>query len=102
MKRVEREHTVMHNRLVGFVFEVAVPAGAEFLARPAIHLLELLFCGSDLDASFDAVGSQWACAVDVPLVEDLLLDLRVASYEVVERLNIGLGAEYGEGKVMIL
>lgn len=94
--------TVVHNGLVGLVLEVAVPSRAELLAGPAIHSLELFFSGSDLDASFDAICSQWTSAVDVPLVEDLLLHLRISTDKVIERLNMGLRTEDTEGKVMVL
>lgn len=86
----------MHDWLVWLVLEVAVPAGAELFAWPAVHHLQLFLGRSNLDTSFDTVGCEWACAVDVPLLEDLLLYLGVASHEVVERFDMRLCAVRGE------
>lgn len=92
------DNRVVHHRLVGLVLEVAVPAGAELLARPAIHHVEFSLGGPDLDTSFNAVSGKWTSAVDVPLLEDLLLDLGIATHKVVERLDMGLGAVSGESE----
>lgn len=92
----EMKLTVMHDWLVRLVLEVAVPSRPKLLARPRVHHLQLLFCRPDLHTSFDTVGCQWPSAIDVPLVEDLLLYLRVATNEVVERLDMRLSAEYRE------
>lgn len=93
---------VVHDGLVGLVFEVRVPARAELLAWPAVHHVEFFLSRSDLDTSLDTVGGEWASAVDIPLLEDLLLDLGVATDEVVERFDVRLSAVGGEGQVMIL
>ena len=73
-----------HLRLVGRILEVAVPAGAELWARPAVHLVELLLGWSNsmnkisnehvmgttprsiiLNASLDSVGCKGTGAVDL-------------------------------------
>ena len=92
----------MHDGLVGLVLEVAVPAGSEFGARPGIHLRKFFLGWSDLDSSFDTVCGQGSGTVDVPLIKDLLLSDGISSNEVVEGLDVRLGAEGGEGQVMIL
>jgi hypothetical protein len=93
---------VVHNRLVRLVLEVRVPTGAELLARPAVHHVELLLGRPDLNTSLDTVGGQWTSTVDVPLLEDLLLDLGVAAYKVVERLDVRLCAVGGERQAVVL
>jgi hypothetical protein len=75
---------VMHDRLVRLVLEVAVPTRAEFVHWPRVHLLELLLRGANLDTGFDAVGGKRTSAIDVPLLEDLVLRLLIAADEVVE------------------
>lgn len=92
----------MHNGLVGLVLEVAIPSGSEFLAGPAIHHLELFFCWPELDARLDTIGCQRTGAVDIPLIEDSLLDGGITSHKVVKRFGFWLSPEYREGKVMIL
>ena len=72
------DHGVVHHGLVGFGFEVAVPARPKFVAGPLVHARELGFCRPDLDAGFDAVGAQGAAACDVPFFEDAFLYFRVA------------------------
>lgn len=93
---------VMHHGLVRLFLEVAVPSALEFWSRPFPHLCELLLRGTDLHTRFDTVGRQWAGTVDVPLVEDLFLNLRVAPNKVIKGLGIRLSTEHGEGKVVIL
>jgi len=95
-------HRVVHDRLVGLVLEVAVPATAELWAGPAVHLLELLLGGTDLDSSLDTVGGKRASAIDVPLIEDLLLYRGIAANEVVECFRIRSGPIRREGEVMVL
>jgi hypothetical protein len=72
---------VVHNRLVGLVLKIRVPARAEFF-----------LCGPDLDTGFDAVGGERARAVDIPLLEDLFLHFGVAADEIVEGLDVRFGA----------
>jgi hypothetical protein len=60
----------VHDRLVGLVLEVGVPAILEVRGRPGLDLLELLFGGPDLDAGIDAVGGERASALEVPFVID--------------------------------
>lgn len=92
----------MHDGFVRLVLEVAVPSASEFWTRPFIHHGQFLFCGSDLNSCIDTVGSQGSSAFDVPLVENSLLGLRIASNEVVEGLGSRLSTEYGEREIMIL
>jgi hypothetical protein len=49
---------VMHDWLVGLVFEVAIPSGTELWTRPSVHLLEFVLGRTDLDASLDTVGGK--------------------------------------------
>jgi hypothetical protein len=93
---------VVHDRLVRLVLEVRVPTRAELGARPAVHLLELLLSRTDLDTSVNTVGGKRTSAVDLPLLEDLLLDLRIATDEIIERLDVRLRAVCGESQVVVL
>ena len=77
----------MHDRLVGLVLEVAVPATAEVRRWPCVHLVELLFSRANLDTSIDAVGSKRTGTLDVPFVEDSLLDVWITTDEVIETLG---------------
>lgn len=81
---------VVHDWLVGLVFEVAVPARAELLAGPAVHHLELFFGWTDLDSSLDPVCRQWTCSVDIPLLEYRFLHLGITTHKVVKGLNTRL------------
>lgn len=89
----------MHDRLVRFLFEVAVPAGTEFFH---VVLGQLVLGRSDLDASFDAIGGKWTRAIQLPLVINLLLSLGVASDKVIEALSVRLGTIGRKGKVVVL
>lgn len=62
---------VVHDRLVGLVEEVRLPALGEVRRRPRLKLLELSIRRADLDASVDAVGGERTSAVESPLVKDL-------------------------------
>jgi len=93
---------VVHDGLVGLVLEVRVPTRAELRARPAVHLLELLLGWANLDTSIDTVGGERTSSVDLPLLEDLLLDLWVATDKVIKGLDVGLRAVCGECQVVIL
>lgn len=94
--------TVMHDGLIRLVLKVAIPPRPEFRARPLVHHPELILSWSHLHTSLNAVGRQWASAIDIPLVENLFLYLRISSSEVIKGFNVRLSAEHGEGKVMIL
>lgn len=61
-----------------------------------------MLCGPDLDARLDTISSQRTRAVHIPLIEDSLLRLRVATQEVIKALGTRLGTIDREGKVMIL
>ena len=74
----------MHDWLVWLILEVAVPSGKELWEWPLLELLEFLCIRPNLDTSFDAIRSQWTHAVDVPLVEDLVLCFLVTTDKVVE------------------
>ena len=91
---------VVHNWLVGFVLEVRVPARAELLAGPTVHHLEFFLSRADLHTSFNAIGCEWASAVDVPLLEDLLLHLGITTNKVDKRLYMWLRAVCGERQAM--
>ena len=93
---------VVHDWLVGLVLEVRVPTRAELGARPAVHLLKLLLSRADLNTGINTVGGKRTGAVDLPLLEDLLLDLGVATDKVIEGLDVGLRAVCGEGEVVVL
>lgn len=79
---------VMHDWLVRLVLEVAVPTASKMRSRPAIHLLQFFFSRANLDTSFNAVGSEWSCALEIPLIKDSFLDFRHASDEIIEALSI--------------
>jgi hypothetical protein len=96
------DYRVVHNWLVGLVLEVAVPARPEFWARPLVHHCELFLCRADLDTCFDTVGGEGTSAVDVPLLENLLLGRWITAGKVVEGLDTWLGSVCGEGQVVIL
>jgi len=76
----------MHDRLVGFILKVRVPAALEVRRRPGLHLLQFFFSWANFDTSIDAIGRQWASTLEIPFVEHLFLDLRDATDEVVETL----------------
>ena len=95
------DHRVVHDGLVGLVLEVAVPATPELWAGPAVHLCEFLFGGANFDASLDTVGGKRTSAVDVPLIEDFLLNCWIAANKVVKGLRIWFSAISREGKVVV-
>jgi hypothetical protein len=82
----------MHNRLIRLILKIAIPPSPKFLARPAIHHIELFLRRPDLDTGFNAVGGERTRAVDVPLLEDLFLDFGVAADEIVEGFDVGFCA----------
>jgi hypothetical protein len=89
-------NTIMHNRLIRLILEIAIPASPKLLARPAIHHIELFLRRPDLDTSFNTIRGERTRAVDVPLLEDLFLDFGVAADKVVEGFDVGFGAVGGE------
>ena len=90
------DYGVMHHRLIRLILEVAVPSRPELWTRPRVHLLQLLFCWSNLYTRLNTIGSKWTGSIEIPLVEDLLLNFRIATYEIVEGLYVRLRAEDGE------
>jgi hypothetical protein len=98
----EIEELNSHDRLVWLVLEVTVPTRPELWAGPAVHLLELILSRTDLHTSINAICGKGASAVSVPLVEDFLLRLLVATDKVVEALHMRLSTIGGEGQVVIL
>lgn len=56
----------------------------------------------DLHTSLNAIGREWTGAIDVPLVEDSLLYLWIATKEVVERLYVRLRTVGRKREVMVL
>jgi len=98
------DNGVVHDGLVWFVLEVALPSagGREVGSGPALHLFQLLLSRTDLHTSLNAIGREWASPLEVPLVVHSLLDFRVATGEVVERLDVRLGPVDGECEVVVL
>lgn len=78
------DHRVMHDGLVGLVLEVAVPSALELRSRPVSHFCQLLLSRTDLHTSLNTVGSKRTSALEVPLIVDLLLNLRVAANKVIK------------------
>lgn len=93
---------IVHNWLVRLVLEVAIPARSEFWARPLVHHSELFLCGADLDASFDTVSGKRSCAIKVPLIENLLLDLRITTDKIVEGFDVWLGSVCCKREIVVL
>jgi hypothetical protein len=96
---------VMHYRLVRLILEIAIPTRSELGTWPAIHHLELFLSRTDLNTSFNAVGRKWTGTVDVPLLENSLLDCRITTCKVVKRLDMWLRAVRGEseaGNILVL
>lgn len=89
----------MHYRLVKLVLEVVVPARAELLH---VILLQFLLSRSHLDTSLNAISSQRASAISVPLAEHPLLSLRIAPDEIVKALRLRLGSIGGEREIVVL
>jgi hypothetical protein len=75
---------VMHDWLVGFILEIAVPATLEVWSRPRLHLFQLLLSWTNLDTSVDAIGGERSCAFDIPLIKDCFLNFRDTTDEVIE------------------
>jgi len=96
------DYRIVHNGLVRLSLEVRIPARPEVWGGPVFELLELLRSWPDLDAGFDAVGSEGTGAFEVPFVKHPLLYLGVTAGEVIERLCAGLGTKHGECQVMVL
>lgn len=71
----------MHHRLVGLLLEVRQPAVFEVRRRPGFELLELFIRRPDLDAGVDAVRGQWASPLQLPLIENLWLQVSLNSPE---------------------
>ena len=77
----------MHDWLVGLILKVAVPSAAEVWSWPRVHLIELLLGWANLDTGIDTVGGKWAGTLNVPLVEDSLLDFWLTTDKVIETLG---------------
>jgi len=84
------DNRVVHNRLIRLVFEVTVPSASEMWCGPGLYHFKFFLGRTNLDTSFDAICGQWACAFEVPLVEDSFLDFRDTADEVVKGLSICL------------
>lgn len=99
-----RNNGVVHDRLVWLVLEVAIPSasGLEVGRGPGLHLCQFFLSRTDLHTSLNAIGRERTSALEVPFFIDLLLDFRVATNEVVERLDVGLGPVDGECEVVVL
>lgn len=92
----------VHDGLVGLVLEVAVPALDELREGRSGHVIQILLVRSPLDSSFDSIRCQRTSAVQLPLVEDLFLDLFIATGKIIKRLRLRLGAVQREVKVVVL
>lgn len=89
----------MHDWLVRLLLEVAVPSRTELFHV----ILRQLFIGrTDFDTSFDPVGGQWARPVDIPLIKDTLLRLRVSAHKIIKRRGVRLRAVSRERQIMVL
>lgn len=89
----------MHDRFVGLLFEVTIPAGTELLH---VVLGQLFLGRPDLDTGLDAIGGKWTGTVELPLVINLLLNFRIPSDEVIKALGVRLGTVGREGEVVVL
>ena len=74
----------MHHRLVRLVLEVRVPSRLELGSGPLSHGLKLLLVGSNLNTCLDTIRGKGASSLDVPLIENTLLDFRMTTSEVVK------------------
>lgn len=74
----------MHDWLVWFILEIALPALHELRRGPLLHSLQFMSSRSDLHACFNTVRGQRTSAFEIPLVEHPLLHFRVSTGEVVE------------------
>jgi hypothetical protein len=83
-----RNNRVMHDWLVRFILEVAVPAALEVWSRPRLHLFQLLFSGANFDTSVNAIGGERPCALEVPFIKDCFLNFRDTTDEIVETFGI--------------
>lgn len=57
---------------------------------------------SDFDTGFDSIRGEWTSTIELPLVIHPLLNLGIASEEVIEAFCIRLGTVGREGKVVVL
>lgn len=78
----------MHNWLVGFVLEVAVPTTSELWSRPIIHFVQLRFSRPDLYSGLDAVGGKWTGSLKVPFIKDGLLNFRNTTDKVIKTFGV--------------
>lgn len=92
----------MHNRLIRLVLEISLPAVDELRSRPFLHLIEFLLRRPDLHTRIDTIGSQRSSTLQIPLIIDFLLNLRIAANEIIKRLDIWLSPEDRESEVMVL
>jgi hypothetical protein len=77
----------MHNRLVRFILEIAVPTTSEVWCRPSLHLSKLILSWANLHTCIDAIRSKGTSTLDVPFVKDLLLNFWNTTDEVVKTLS---------------
>lgn len=92
----------MHDWLVRLVLEVGLPAAVELGCRPLLHLIQLLFSGTNLNTSINSIGCQRTSSLQVPFFKDLLLNLGITTNEVVKGLNFRLGSVNRESEIVIL
>lgn len=97
-----RDDGVVHDWFVRLVLEVGLPATLEVGSRPCAHFSKLFLGRTNLNAGLDTVGGQRPSALDVPLLVDSSLHLRVAANEVIKGLNVGLSTVHGKHEVVVL
>lgn len=92
----------MHHRLIRLILEIAVPSALELRRRPRPHFRQLLLSWTDFNTCINPISSKGTGALEVPLFEDFLLNVRIPTDEVVKCLGLRLRSEDGKGKVMVL
>ncbi len=78
----------MHNRLVRLILKIALPSALEMRGRPRLHLFEFFLGGTNLDSGVNAICSKWACAFDVPFIEDGFLHFGDTTDEVIKTFSV--------------
>ncbi|KAH0356808.1 alcohol oxidase p68, partial [Aureobasidium melanogenum] len=61
--------------------------------RPFVHLSKFILIRPNFDTSFDTIGSQRTSTIDIPLFVDCLLNSRITTNKVIERLDMRLSSE---------
>jgi hypothetical protein len=80
---------VMHHWLVGLILEIAVPPRPEVGSWPTIHFFEFFLSWPDLYTGIDAIGGEGTCSLEIPFIEDFLLDFWDTAGEVIKTFGSG-------------